>query len=94
MVNRSTISGRYISSAAAARHHNTSVHEGGGNAHSGTLNAAHELVGSWRTLQLGVTPRAPGQKKVKTARIHGLGDLLFSYHPAPLVRCFIQIVGG
>lgn len=36
MANRSTITGRYISNAAAARHPNTSVVERGGNNSSGT----------------------------------------------------------
>lgn len=36
MANRSTITGRYISNAAAARHPKTSVRETGGNAGSGT----------------------------------------------------------
>lgn len=36
MANRSTITGRYISNAAAARHPNTSVRETGGNTGSGT----------------------------------------------------------
>lgn len=36
MANRSSISGRYISNAAAARHPKTSVTESGGNNSSGT----------------------------------------------------------
>ncbi len=36
MANRSSISGRYISNAAAARHPKTSVTESGGNKSSGT----------------------------------------------------------
>jgi hypothetical protein len=38
MANRSSITGRYISNAAAARHPKTSVRETGGNNHSATLN--------------------------------------------------------
>lgn len=38
MANRSSITGRYISNAAAARHPRTSVRESGGNAGSGTHN--------------------------------------------------------
>ncbi len=36
MANRSSISGRYISNAAAARHPKTSMTESGGNKSSGT----------------------------------------------------------
>lgn len=36
MANRSSISGRYISNAAAARHPRTSVRESGANSSSGT----------------------------------------------------------
>lgn len=38
MPNRSSITGRYISNAAAARHPRTSVSESGSNAGSGTHN--------------------------------------------------------
>jgi len=38
VANRSSITGRYISNAAAARHPHTSVREAGGNTESGTHN--------------------------------------------------------
>lgn len=38
MPNRSSVTGRYISNAAAARHPRTSVRETGGNSGSGTHN--------------------------------------------------------
>lgn len=38
MANRSAITGRYLSNAAAARHPRTSITESGGNTSSGTHN--------------------------------------------------------
>lgn len=54
MANRSTITGRYISNAAAARHPRTSVRETGGNAGSGTHHRSG-ITGRY------ITPQAAGR---------------------------------
>lgn len=54
MANRSTISGRYISNAAAARHPRTSVRETGSNTGSGTHHRSG-ITGRY------ITPQAAGR---------------------------------
>lgn len=54
MANRSTITGRYISNAAAARHPRTSVRETGGNTGSGTHHRSG-ITGRY------ITPQAAGR---------------------------------
>ncbi|WP_372968364.1 hypothetical protein [Microbacterium sp.] len=54
MANRSTISGRYISNAAAARHPRTSVRETGANTGSGTHHRSG-ITGRY------ITPQAAGR---------------------------------
>lgn len=54
MANRSTITGRYISNAAAARHPRTSVRETGGNTGSGT-HYRSGITGRY------ITPQAAGR---------------------------------
>lgn len=65
MPNRSTISGRYISNAAAARHPRTSVSETGANAGSGT----HHRSGiSGRYISSAAAARWPNTSQSETGK--------------------------
>lgn len=65
MANRSSITGRYISNAAAARHPNTSVTESGGNKSSGTH---HRSAITGRYISEAAAARHPNTSVTETGK--------------------------